>query len=109
MPIAAKGAFRIGIEVGTVVDAVCTAEAGFVPGTAVVVGQVHRFSVGRGQVEAAVTAEFVEDRGFQVIVIGLGRIGTTLAEDEAQAADGTVIAAQILYFYIFYIDVPLLL
>ena len=64
MPIAAKGTFRIGIEIGTVVDAVRTAEAGFVPGTTVVVGQVHRFSVGRGQVEAAVTAEFVEDRGF---------------------------------------------
>ena len=84
MPIAAKGAFRLGIEIGTVVDAECTAEAGFVPGTAVVVGQVHRFSVGRGQVEAAVTAEFVEDRGFQVIVIGLGRIRTTLSEDEAR-------------------------
>lgn len=75
MPIAAKEAFRIDIEIGTVVDAVRTA---------VVVGQVHRFSVGRGQVEAAVTAEFVEDRGFQVIVIGLGRIGTALSEDEAR-------------------------
>ena len=64
MPIAAKGAFRIGIEIGTVVDAVRTAEAGFVPGTTVVVGQVHRFSIGCGQVETAVTAEFVEDRGF---------------------------------------------
>lgn len=81
MPIVAKGAFRIGIEIGTVVDAVHTA---------VVVGQVHRFSVGRGQVEAAVTAEFVEGRGFQVIVIGLSHIGTALAEDEAQASDGTL-------------------
>lgn len=94
MPIAAKRAFRIGIKIGTIVNAVCTTEASFVPGTAVVIGQVHRFSVRCGQVEAAVTAEFVEERGFQVIVIGLGRIGTTLAEDEAQAADGTVIAAQ---------------
>lgn len=94
MPIAAKRTFSVSIEVGTVIDTVRTAEAGFIPGAAVIVGQIHRFSIWCRQVEAAVSAEFVKDRSLYVVIIRFGRIGTALAKDEAQAADAAVVAVE---------------
>ena len=98
VPVASKRAFGVGIEVGAVIGAVCTAESGFVPGAAVVTGKVHGFTVRGREVEAAVTAEFVEDRDFEVVVIGAGRIGTALTEDEAQTANAAVVAVHMDFF-----------
>lgn len=41
VPVASKGAFSVGIKIGAVIGAVCTAKAGFVPGAAVVAGAVR--------------------------------------------------------------------
>lgn len=41
VPVASKRAFGVGIEIGAVIGAICTAEAGFVPGAAVVAGAVR--------------------------------------------------------------------
>lgn len=41
VPVASKGTFGVGIEIGAVIGAICTAKADFVPGAAVVAGAVR--------------------------------------------------------------------
>ena len=74
MPVAAEASFCVGIDTGISIDMPGAAEAGFLPGVPIVFAVVHGFAVRRYEVEVSFPAEFVEQREFQVVVIGLKTI-----------------------------------
>lgn len=95
VPLAAEFSFSIGVEVSTAVDAVCPAEACFVPGVPVVFGGIHGFSVRSGEVVIPVSAEFVKHRDFGVVVEGMVSFCLSLSQEEADPTDGTVEAVHV--------------
>ena len=93
MPVSTKASFCVGIDTGISIDMPGAAEAGFLPGVPVVFAVVHSFAVRRCEVEVSFPAEFMEQREFQVVVVGMIPFGDPFAQKDAQAADGAVIAS----------------
>lgn len=93
MPVPSKASFCVCVKAGVVVDVPGAAETGFLPCVPVVFAVVHGFAVRRCEVEVSFPSEFVEQREFQVVVIGMIPFGDPFAQKDAQAADGAIIAS----------------
>ena len=78
VPVAAKRALDISVEGGVVMEAAGTAEAGFVPGAAVVCGPVHRLAVSCGELQVAAAAELVQ--GGEAQVVRVSALAVTLRQ-----------------------------
>ena len=95
VPLAAEFSFSVGVEVSAAIDAAGAAEACFDPGVPVVFGGVHGFSVRGGEVVVPISTEFMEHGDFGVVVKEMVPLCLSLSKEEAQAADGAVVAVHV--------------